>query len=107
LTSGVSPFDQFNQLSILFLILNNKREKTITRTPQAYADLYKKCWSTELDERPALVDILRNLNQLSEENCVEFITNVINVDAHSSENARSFSKQNIANLANLYWKFIT
>ncbi|CAG8850594.1 13964_t:CDS:1, partial [Racocetra persica] len=60
-------------------------EKTITETPKAYADLYKKCWSIEPDERPALVDILRNLNQLSEENCVKFITNVINVDTHFSE----------------------
>ncbi|CAG8842367.1 534_t:CDS:2, partial [Racocetra persica] len=59
-------------------------ELTIGNT-QTYTDLYKKCWSTEPDEHPALVDILQNLNQLSEENCVEFITNIINIDAHSSE----------------------
>ncbi|CAG8748777.1 13462_t:CDS:2, partial [Racocetra persica] len=112
-------------------------EKTITGTPQAYADLYKKCWSTELDERLALVNILRNLNQLSEENCVEFITNIINIDVHSSETIltiqhalygmvsesilviclvalliivikiQEVSKTNIANLADLYRKFIT
>ncbi|CAG8818083.1 825_t:CDS:1, partial [Racocetra persica] len=43
-----------------------------------YANLFKKCWSTKPDERPFLDQVLVELNKLSTENTVEFITNHIN-----------------------------
>ncbi|CAG8563735.1 140_t:CDS:2 [Dentiscutata erythropus] len=42
-----------------------------------YADLFKKCWSSEPDQRPTLTEILSELGRLSKEKTVEFITNVI------------------------------
>ena len=53
------------------------REEVIPGTPQEYADIYKKCWSSEPEIRPQLNDILLNLDRLSTEISVEFIINSI------------------------------
>ncbi|CAG8769438.1 8591_t:CDS:2 [Cetraspora pellucida] len=78
LTSGVPPFNGSSDWAIIINnILHNKREKTIENTPLHYANLYKCCWSTEPNLRPALDKILIELDELSAEP-VEFIINNIN-----------------------------
>ncbi|CAG8740208.1 13050_t:CDS:2, partial [Cetraspora pellucida] len=78
LTSGVPPFNGSSDWAIMIKIgLHNKREKTIENTPLHYANLYKCCWSSEPNLRPALDKILIELDELSVEP-VEFITNHIN-----------------------------
>ncbi|CAG8808433.1 17355_t:CDS:2, partial [Cetraspora pellucida] len=50
-------------------------ETIIPNTPPDYASLYEKCWSTEPNERPTLNEILSNLDKLSLERTIKFITN--------------------------------
>ncbi|CAG8647077.1 2278_t:CDS:2 [Dentiscutata erythropus] len=65
-------------------ISNGEREKVIPNTPTNYVNLYKKCWSTNPDQRPTLVGILFELEKLANEKTIEFITNVINGDLEQS-----------------------
>ncbi|CAG8796086.1 32281_t:CDS:1, partial [Racocetra persica] len=44
-----------------------------------YADISIKCRSYELDQRPALDEILKKLENLSEKTTIEFITNCIDI----------------------------
>ncbi|CAG8661718.1 17371_t:CDS:2, partial [Dentiscutata erythropus] len=53
----------------------NKREKIIANTPSDYANLIEKCWSSDLDQRPTLDQILIELENLSNRTTIEFITN--------------------------------
>ncbi|KAF0366333.1 kinase-like protein [Gigaspora margarita] len=57
--------------------LLSNREELIPGTPQEYADIYKKCWSSEPKICPQLNDILFSLDRLSTEISVEFIINSI------------------------------
>ncbi|CAG8558932.1 19843_t:CDS:2, partial [Racocetra fulgida] len=63
-----------------------------------YATLFKKCWSSRPDLRPALNDILSELERLSRKNPVEFITNVIDNDGEVTQlmsNASTYSRNSI------------
>ncbi|RIB05818.1 kinase-like domain-containing protein [Gigaspora rosea] len=78
LTSGIPPFNNLrDNTAIIFQIAYGVREKIIENTPLGYSNLFRKCWSTEPDHRPSLVEILAELDKLSAEN-VEFIANNIN-----------------------------
>ncbi|CAG8768805.1 13802_t:CDS:2, partial [Dentiscutata erythropus] len=52
----------------------DKRE-IIANTPSDYANLIEKCWSSDSDQRPTLDQILIELEKLSNETTIEFITN--------------------------------
>ncbi|RIB01226.1 kinase-like domain-containing protein [Gigaspora rosea] len=78
LTSGVPPFHNFGTLIIVIKISKNEREKVVPNTPTNYVNLYKKCWSTDPNNRPELKDVLFELKKLAEEETIEFITNEIN-----------------------------
>ncbi|CAG8793204.1 13756_t:CDS:2, partial [Dentiscutata erythropus] len=78
LSNGVRPFQHFSDPQIVILISQKKREKTINNTPPNYATLYKKCWSTDPDRRPTLNYILKELEKLLVEPCIESIINNIN-----------------------------
>ncbi|KAF0424523.1 kinase-like protein [Gigaspora margarita] len=54
LTSGVPPFHRYSNYNIIEKILNYQREVPISKTPSDYTDLYRKCWSTNPDERPTM-----------------------------------------------------
>lgn len=78
LTSGIPPFNKLRDVAIILKIIQNIREEIIANTPLGYSNLYKKCWSTEPDQRPFSDEVLVELDKLSSENTAEFITNNIN-----------------------------
>ncbi|CAG8771884.1 2307_t:CDS:2, partial [Dentiscutata erythropus] len=49
----------------------------IPGTPQEYANIYIDCWSSELEKRPKLVQILNDLDNLSTETICKVIINDI------------------------------
>ncbi|CAG8594101.1 11510_t:CDS:2 [Dentiscutata erythropus] len=55
-----------------------REKKFIDATLSDYADIYIKCCSSELDQRPTLNEISKKLENLSENTTVEFIKNCIN-----------------------------
>ncbi|CAG8711698.1 16953_t:CDS:2, partial [Dentiscutata heterogama] len=59
-------------------ISKNNQVKIIDKTPPDYACLFKKCWSSDLDQRPTLIEILKELEKLSANAPVEFVSNNIN-----------------------------
>ncbi|KAF0480855.1 glycosyltransferase family 2 protein [Gigaspora margarita] len=76
LTSGIPPFYNLNDsIAIYQEIINDNREKIIENTPPDYANLYCKCWSSCLDQRPTLDEILIELKNLSKEKDIKFIIN--------------------------------
>ncbi|KAF0558407.1 kinase-like protein [Gigaspora margarita] len=77
LTSGIPPFFNIPEMAIILEILNNNREKIIDSTPLNYSNLYKKCWASEPKQRPTLNEISDELENLSSETTIEFITNTI------------------------------
>ncbi|CAG8723538.1 12155_t:CDS:1, partial [Racocetra fulgida] len=66
-------------------IAKDQREETITGTPIDYAILFKKCWSSNPDLRPALKYILPELERLSNRETVKFITNVIDNEKKATQ----------------------
>ncbi|RIB07270.1 kinase-like domain-containing protein [Gigaspora rosea] len=83
-TSGIPPFNRNNLFDIFTKILNNEREEAIVCTPSCYANFFNKCWSFERNQRLMLNDILTELERLSKEKTVEFITNIIDSDSETS-----------------------
>ncbi|RIB19843.1 kinase-like domain-containing protein [Gigaspora rosea] len=78
LTSGVPPFSGVAKYSINMFIARGDREKIIPNTPQAYVDLFMKCWSSDPDKRPTFDIIFDDLNRISKTAVeIEFITNDI------------------------------
>ncbi|RIB02516.1 kinase-like domain-containing protein [Gigaspora rosea] len=77
LTSGIPSFHNLTLMEIILKIKYHCREKDINNTPQDYANLYKKCWSSDPEQRPTLNEISVVLDTLSGEITVEFITNYI------------------------------
>ncbi|CAG8711665.1 15677_t:CDS:2, partial [Racocetra fulgida] len=63
--------------------------------PSHYATLYKKCWSSEPNLRPALDEILIELENLSAEP-VEFITNNINNQQMPQSNISSHDTNSVS-----------
>ncbi|CAG8452952.1 6896_t:CDS:2 [Dentiscutata heterogama] len=61
-----------------FKIFLKEREEMIPGTPQGYANLYMKCWSSDPENRPKLDSILCDLERLSTETAVKFIINASN-----------------------------
>lgn len=78
LTSGIPPFSGFPEMAVMRKIMRDEREKTIDNTPLDYANLYKRCWSTEPDQRPFSDEILDEINKLLADTAIEFIINNVN-----------------------------
>ncbi|KAF0507921.1 kinase-like protein [Gigaspora margarita] len=77
LTSGIHLFSVLN-LNISRLIIHiseNKKVAIIDQTPPDYAYLFEKCWSSDLNQRPTLSEILKELKKLSVNAPVDFISN--------------------------------
>ncbi|CAG8636116.1 11585_t:CDS:2 [Dentiscutata heterogama] len=66
-------------------IAEHDREKIIANTPQDYANLYTKCWSSDPDQRPTLTQILAVFEKLLAEtstmiNQITIINQIIEAD---------------------------
>ncbi|KAF0349247.1 kinase-like protein [Gigaspora margarita] len=90
LTSGIPPFNGYSVSHIFTKMSKNEREETIVGTPPCYANLFNKCWSFERNQRPTLNYILTELEKLSKEKTVEFITNIIDSDSDPSIYSEEF-----------------
>ncbi|CAG8580667.1 34729_t:CDS:2, partial [Racocetra persica] len=64
LTSRTHPFSDLTNYAIAMKISHDYREEVILSTPQEYADIYEKCWSSEPEIHPQLNNILLNLDRL-------------------------------------------
>ncbi|CAG8826968.1 3732_t:CDS:2, partial [Racocetra persica] len=62
-------------------IHNPPNKKVIDATLSDYANIYIKCCFSELDQRPVLGEVSKNLENLSEKVIVEFIANCININS--------------------------
>lgn len=90
LTSGIPPFKNYHFAFQIQAIFRNEREKVISGTPSEYANLYKKCWSSDPDQRPVLNEILIELESLSNLS-IKFMINYIEVDAQYLSKDLGFS----------------
>ncbi|CAG8537118.1 14646_t:CDS:2 [Dentiscutata erythropus] len=71
--------------------------KLITNTPSDYADIYNKCCAFDQNQRPTLDKIDSDLNLLSTNVTIEFITNNITQNTLSDNNINSSKNSNMDN----------
>ncbi|KAF0473780.1 kinase-like protein [Gigaspora margarita] len=77
LTSGVPPFYYLSNYDLVIKIENNEIENIIDNTPQDYANIYKKCWLSDLEQCSSLDEILFELERVSVKATIESIENNI------------------------------
>ncbi|KAF9378520.1 hypothetical protein CPC16_011250 [Podila verticillata] len=67
LTTGHSAFARVPQdVHLAVAIMNGKRELSVEGTPEAYKQLYERCWSSDPAARPSLDEILTTLAEVRE-----------------------------------------
>ncbi|CAG8494265.1 25138_t:CDS:2 [Dentiscutata erythropus] len=71
-----------------------KREKIIENTPEEYASLYSKCWSSNLTDRPTPDEILNELEKLLTGVSVESITNNLVTHNYLYEETENYKVNN-------------
>ncbi|KAF0550434.1 kinase-like protein [Gigaspora margarita] len=91
LTSGICPFNQDSEPTIILKTLYGKRENVIPNTPQGYSDLYIKCWSPDSNNRPEPEHILLKLKRLSEETFEDIINKITLDNSDNSDNFKLMS----------------
>ncbi|CAG8515966.1 3510_t:CDS:2 [Cetraspora pellucida] len=66
ISSGTVPYE--SEVPIGFNLLNaiiyGKRETTVKGTPQKYVDIYKECWKHDIEERPTIQHVARELAKI-------------------------------------------
>ncbi|CAG8664732.1 3888_t:CDS:1, partial [Scutellospora calospora] len=68
ITSAKLPFQNFkNQTALINHILNNAREDPFDGTPQAFLNIYQRCWQLNSDERPTAKEVYFELERISQE----------------------------------------
>ncbi|CAB4373836.1 unnamed protein product [Rhizophagus irregularis] len=79
ISSGRNPFESYDngylRISLMFEILNGKRETPIPGTPNDYINIYTKCWQNNQDDRPEMKQVLDDLKSIKIENNNEIIIN--------------------------------
>ncbi|CAG8666632.1 27242_t:CDS:10, partial [Dentiscutata erythropus] len=82
-------------------IAKGLRESIISNTPQNYADLYMKCWSSDPDQRPPLYKILNILIEISKmADGSKYITNYIFESEHFKNYNKKTTYTDIKNFCN-------
>ncbi|CAG8491657.1 37339_t:CDS:2 [Gigaspora margarita] len=69
ISSGKLPFENFtNQIDLANRIVSkNIRENPVYGTPQAYIDLYQRCWGSNPEERPSAQEVYTQLEVMAQE----------------------------------------
>ncbi|CAG8741554.1 19599_t:CDS:2, partial [Cetraspora pellucida] len=66
ISSGTIPYE--SEIPIGFNLLNaiiyGKRETTVKGTPQKYVEIYKECWKHDIEERPTIQHVARELAKI-------------------------------------------
>ncbi|GBC22043.2 kinase-like domain-containing protein [Rhizophagus irregularis DAOM 181602=DAOM 197198] len=64
ISSGNSPFhEKTNKVSLIYSILQGKREEIIPDTPIDYSNLYTDCWNGEPSKRPSIHEVVDRLRK--------------------------------------------
>ncbi|CAG8488902.1 5453_t:CDS:2 [Dentiscutata erythropus] len=87
ITSGLEHLHTNGIIHRDLAILKDEREKIIPGTPSDYANLYKKCWSSNPDQRPVLNEILTELEILSNLSIIFMINNIDVEDQYLSKDS--------------------
>ncbi|CAG8588480.1 4198_t:CDS:2, partial [Racocetra fulgida] len=74
LSNGIPSFATYYVTDIIQKIAKNKRERTFTNTPPDYVRLYESCWFPEPEKRLTLDNILNEIERLTVETSIEFVT---------------------------------
>ena len=64
ISSGKTPFEDFNNYTIVATILSGSREKRILDTPDEYYGLYTKCWDEKPENRHTIESVYEVLEKL-------------------------------------------
>ncbi|CAB5134431.1 unnamed protein product [Rhizophagus irregularis] len=83
ISSGYSPFKDWDKASLPYKINNGVREDTIPDTPIEYEKLYKNCWDQEPERRPTINDVLDEFEKMG------FGINARNKSIKDNENSTS------------------
>ncbi|CAG8510962.1 5316_t:CDS:1, partial [Racocetra fulgida] len=69
ISSGKFPFENFTNPSNLVnrIVSDNIREYPVKGTPNAYFDLYQKCWRSNSIERPSAQEVYTQLEVILHE----------------------------------------
>src|SRR4051812_31567670 len=71
ISSGVPPFKNLTSKCekelLCYKIINGGRENVVENTPKLYEELYKKCWDSTPEERPSIIKVLKELEEMIEE----------------------------------------
>ncbi|CAG8510052.1 37001_t:CDS:2 [Gigaspora margarita] len=69
ISSGRQPFEDITNQSVLVsrIINDSIREKPVIDTPEAYLDLYQKCWDIDSKKRPTIDGVCEQLEIMSQE----------------------------------------
>ncbi|CAG8534846.1 11492_t:CDS:2 [Dentiscutata erythropus] len=60
------PFpNHTNLMNFMYDILNDKREEPMGDAPDEYINLYRRCWSSDLNNRPSMQEVVSSLMQIS------------------------------------------
>ncbi|CAG8521474.1 2935_t:CDS:2, partial [Racocetra persica] len=74
LSNGIPSFATYYVTDIIQKIAKNKRERTFTNSPPDYVKLYESCWFPDPEKRLTLDNILNEIERLSVETSIEFVT---------------------------------
>ncbi|RIA89586.1 kinase-like domain-containing protein [Glomus cerebriforme] len=62
ISSGIPPFHgEAYDFSLMYKILQGRREKIVPNTPDDYARLFTECWDDEPNNRPFMHDVVKRL----------------------------------------------
>ena len=64
ISSGKTPFEDYNDYTISTAILSGAREEKILDTPNEYYELYSKCWDDEPEKRHTIENVYKVLENL-------------------------------------------
>ena len=58
LTTGCKPFANVeHDINLIYKIINGKHPEVTSDTPECFADLMKKCWDSDPEKRPSIIEI--------------------------------------------------
>ncbi|GBC03492.1 hypothetical protein RclHR1_05150002 [Rhizophagus clarus] len=77
ISSGRRPFYNYEyDVGLAIKLHSGVRESIITDTPAEYSKLYTECWDGEPDNRPSIIEVVKRLKKMIEENDKKLTKNI-------------------------------
>ncbi|CAG8668418.1 17349_t:CDS:2 [Acaulospora morrowiae] len=73
ISSGKPPFHDKGRDEMTFEIFGGMREVPVEGTPEAYVQLYQRCWDNDPDKRPTVQDVFEALSRMMSEEISEHL----------------------------------